>query len=92
MFLRVVIATFLLSVAATRPGVLSVNARFKVAVLHSRFRKMLQKFPSLISLFSDFKDSEIWEAIEAKRSGAEQDDGSLPDIKLPEWRVFSNPD
>jgi hypothetical protein len=55
------------------------------------FRKMLQKFPSLVSLFSDFKDSEIWEAIQAKRSGAEQDDGSVPDIKLPEWRVFSNP-
>jgi Globin len=48
------------------------------------FRKMLQKFPSLVSLFSDFKDSEIWEAIEGKRSGAEQEDGAVPDIKLPE--------
>ncbi|PYT85902.1 MAG: hypothetical protein DMG36_27120, partial [Acidobacteria bacterium] len=55
------------------------------------FRRMLQKFPSLISAFSDFKDSEIWEAVEAKRSGTEQDDSSVPDIKLPEWQVFSNP-
>jgi hypothetical protein len=56
------------------------------------FRKILQKFPSLVSLFSDFPDSEIWDAIEGKRSGAEQEDGAVPDIKLPEWRVFSNPD
>ena len=56
------------------------------------FRTMLQKFPSLVSLFSDFKDSEIWEGIAGKRSGAGQEDGAVPDIKLPEWRVFSYPD
>ncbi len=56
------------------------------------YRKKLQKFPGLIPLFSDFGDPKIWEAIEAKRSGGGQDDNSIPDIKLPEWQVFSNPD
>ena len=42
------------------------------------FRKMLQKFASLVPLFSDFKDLEIWDAIEAKRLGSVQDEASLP--------------
>ncbi|MGA7394756.1 MAG: hypothetical protein WBW78_19030 [Terrimicrobiaceae bacterium] len=32
-------------------------------------RKRLQKFQSLIPLFTDIKDDEIWEAIETKRKG-----------------------
>ncbi len=48
-------------------------------------RKRIQKFQSLIPLFSEYSDEQIWTAIEAKRSGAQ--DGSAPpeDLKLPEW-------
>ena len=55
-------------------------------------RKRVQKFPSLIPLFSEFGDEEIWSAIETKRAGGSG--GSLPpeDLKLPEWQVFSNPE
>lgn len=56
------------------------------------YRKKLQKFQALIPLLSDFKDSEIWGEIDAKWSGAGNDDQTVPDIKLPEWRVFSNPE
>jgi Domain of unknown function (DUF1998) len=56
------------------------------------YRKKLQKFQALIPLFADFKDSEIWSEIEAKRSSSQDDDETEPDIKLPEWRVLSNPE
>jgi hypothetical protein len=56
------------------------------------YRKNVQKFQALIPLFADFKDPEIWGAIEAKRKGSAGDDDAVPDIKLPEWRVFSNPE
>ena len=55
-------------------------------------RKKLQKFQSLIPLFSEFGDEEIWIAIEAKRNGWQKGDGETPaeDLKLPEWEVFTN--
>lgn len=55
-------------------------------------RKKIHKFQALIPLFSDFKDEEIWTAIQAKRAGGQQ--GKVPpeDLKLPEWQVFSDPD
>jgi hypothetical protein len=55
-------------------------------------RKKLQKFQSLIPLFTEFDDEKIWEAIEAKRYGQQQDTAPPEDLKLPEWQVFSNPD
>lgn len=55
-------------------------------------RKKLQKFQSLIPLFSEFKDEEIWVAIEEKRKGGQQKSMSAEDLKLPEWDVFSRPD
>ncbi len=55
-------------------------------------RKKLQKFQSLIPLFTEFKDGEIWNAIENKRSGANQGETQPDDLKLPEWQVFFNPD
>lgn len=55
-------------------------------------RKKLQKFQSLIPLFSEFKDEEIWKAIEIKRTGQQDDKTPAEDLKLPEWQVFSNPD
>jgi hypothetical protein len=54
-------------------------------------RKKIQKFQSLIPLFSTYSDEVIWSAIQAKRAGG----GSThppEDLKLPEWQVFSNPD
>ncbi len=55
-------------------------------------RKKLQKFQSLIPLFTEFKDEEIWEAIEAKRTGGQKGNTAPDDLKLPEWQVFSKPD
>jgi hypothetical protein len=54
-------------------------------------RKKQQKFQSLIPLFTEFKDDEIWSEIASKRAGRKQ--GKVPeeDLKLPEWQVFSNP-
>ena len=54
-------------------------------------RKKLQKFQSLIPLFSEFKDEDIWTAIESKRAGGQQGKAPPEDLKLPEWTVFSNP-
>ena len=55
-------------------------------------RKRLQKFRSLIPLFSEFKDEDIWAAIEIKRAGAQKGATPPEDLKLPEWQIFSNPD
>src|SRR5205085_6782844 len=54
-------------------------------------RRRFQRFQSLIPLFTEFKDEEIWAAIETKRAG-NQDNGAPEDLKLPEWQVFSKPD
>lgn len=53
-------------------------------------RKKIQKFQSLIPLFSEFSDEDIWDEIGNKRAGNR---GKLPpeDLKLPEWQAFSNP-
>jgi hypothetical protein len=52
-------------------------------------RKKLQKFQGLIPLFTEFKDEEIWEAIEAKRAGTGNGGAPPEDLKLPEWQIFS---
>ena len=54
-------------------------------------RKKLQKFQSLIPLFTEFKDDEIWAAIEAKSTGGASN-APADDLKLPEWLAFSQPD
>lgn len=53
--------------------------------------KKLQKFQSLIPLFSEFKEQDIWAAIESRRHGGGIDYSNAEDLKLPEWEVFSNP-
>lgn len=55
-------------------------------------RKKLQKFQSLIPLFTEFGDEDIWAAIEIKRAGRANGTLSPEDLKEPEWQVFSNPD
>jgi hypothetical protein len=54
--------------------------------------KKLKRFQSLIPLFTEFKDEDIWAAIEAKRAGDQEHKTPDEDLKLPEWQVFSNPD
>jgi hypothetical protein len=54
--------------------------------------KKLKKFQSLIPLFSEFKEEEIWAAIEAKRNRDRKQEAPAEDLKLPEWQVFSKPD
>ena len=53
--------------------------------------KKLQKFQSLIPLFGEFKEEDIWAAIEARRQGSGSNHSMGEDLKLPEWEVFSNP-
>ena len=53
--------------------------------------KKLQKFQSLIPLFSEFQEKDIWSAIESRRLGSGNDHSSAEDLKLPEWEIFSNP-
>ena len=54
-------------------------------------RKKLQKFQALIPLFTEFKDEEIWKAIETKRAGGPKNKPPADDLKLPEWLAFSQP-
>jgi hypothetical protein len=54
-------------------------------------RKRLQKSQSLIPLFAEFKEEEIWAAIEARRQGNGFNHEQAEDLKLPEWESFSNP-
>jgi hypothetical protein len=55
------------------------------------YREEQQNYQSLIPLFAEFSDEEIWMAIEEKRTGQQN---ALPaeDLKLPEWMAFSNSD
>ncbi len=55
-------------------------------------RKKLQKFKSLIPLFTEYKNEEIWAAIEFKRAGGQGGKAPSEDLKLPEWQVLSDPD
>ncbi|MBB5329432.1 DUF1998 domain-containing protein [Tunturiibacter gelidoferens] len=54
--------------------------------------KKLKKFQSLIPLFSEFKETDIWDAIQAKRKGNGKQETPAEDLKLPEWQMFSAPD
>jgi len=56
------------------------------------YREEQQNYQSLIPLFSEFSDEEIWAAIELKRSGIQGGNSPAEDLKLPEWQVFSKPD
>ena len=42
--------------------------------------------------FSAYSDANIWEKVEAKKNTSEtSDDLPLPSLKVPEWKVLSNP-
>lgn len=55
-------------------------------------RKKLHKFQSLVPLFSEYSDAEIWTAIKTRRKGAQQNQPAAEDLKLPEWQVLSKAD
>lgn len=56
------------------------------------YREEQQNYQSLIPLFGEFSDAEIWAAIESKRAGGQKGAAPAEDLKTPEWQVFSNPD
>lgn len=39
-----------------------------------------------------YSDDQIWEAVEQKKKGGDEDDENAADLRDPEWEVFSNPD
>lgn len=42
--------------------------------------------------FSAYSDEDIWEKVEARKNDSEaSDDAPLPSLKVPEWKVLSNP-
>ena len=45
-----------------------------------------------LNAFHDYSDQQVWDAIKAKKEGASEEGGELPDLKLAEWEVFSKPD
>jgi hypothetical protein len=49
--------------------------------------RLIGQLPDL----AKYDDERIWEAIQKKREGAEEDTDDPNDLKSPEWRVFSNP-
>lgn len=40
---------------------------------------------------SKYSDDQIWESIQKKNSGADEETLDADDLKSPEWKVFSNP-
>ena len=56
---------------------------------------ILQAFRQIGQLkeFANFNDTEIWEAVQKKRSGGgPQQSGEPPDLKTPEWEIFVQPE
>lgn len=58
-----------------------------------RFRKNWVK-NALMPELKEFSDEELWAAIEAKNSqaGDDNEEDDHDDLKIPEWKVFSNPE
>ncbi len=46
----------------------------------------------LLKGLATYTEQQIWEAVEKKRNASGQDEEELPDLRRPEWEVFSNPD
>ncbi|MBX7104577.1 MAG: DUF1998 domain-containing protein [Gemmataceae bacterium] len=53
--------------------------------------KLLRKVPSMRDLY-DYTPSEIWQAVQTKKSATPDEGGDLADLKTPEWEVFIAPD
>lgn len=57
--------------------------------------EVLKAFKAIgqLGAFAGYDDAKFWEAIQARREGSEQQtDGEAPDLKGPEWEVFSRPE
>jgi len=46
----------------------------------------------LLKGMATYSDDQIWEAVEKKKKGGEENDEDATDLRNPEWEVFSNPD
>ncbi len=46
----------------------------------------------LLKGLATYTEPQIWDAVEKKRNASDQDEEELPDLRRPEWEVFSNPD
>ena len=52
----------------------------------------LLRLASVLSSFVGYSDSEVWQAVQARRSKEEAADGDEEiDLKTPEWDIFTNP-
>jgi hypothetical protein len=45
----------------------------------------------LLKDFGNYSDDQIWQKLQEKRNGPEDEDEIPNDLKSPEWRVFANP-
>ena len=56
-------------------------------------RDILLAFRSVgnLTAFESWSDDELWSAIEASRTRAKAADDKSPDLKIAEWKAFSNP-
>ncbi len=39
-----------------------------------------------------YTEQQVWDAVEKKRNSSDQDEEEFPDLRRPEWEVFSTPD
>jgi hypothetical protein len=46
----------------------------------------------LLRGLATYSEEEIWKAVEKKKSASAEEPDEYPDLKRPEWQVFSNPD
>jgi hypothetical protein len=45
-----------------------------------------------LRVFAEFSDEEVWAAVQVKQSTSDKSLEGSPDLKQPEWEVFSQPD
>ncbi len=55
--------------------------------------EILQAFRQIGQMkeFADYKDAEIWEAVQKKRTGGGPQGGEPSSLKTPEWEIFAQP-
>jgi hypothetical protein len=55
----------------------------------ARDLKMKRK---LLKGMASYSEDQIWDAVQKRKSGAEEEDDEYPDLRRPEWQVLSHPD
>lgn len=54
--------------------------------------ELLQQVTPQLRDLAEFTPSEIWQAVQAKRTAVPEANGEPADLKTPEWKVFIDPD